>query len=558
MDSVNKGRARVLIRMIPGIIGVLLILNTMGYLNIFNIIYSYYYLLFIIIIILFIINIYIKYNKYNSRIVDASINQNVIQDLNTVGRVWKAFELEFTGSEDDRLNSSKHLARMINDRANIGDVRYSMLISIEGGFRRNILILSSDSRSKLDIEKEVFKTIISSTIKGVRIREIDEPAVAIIANAVERLSPSNKGYTYSIAPLISSATSERPPLKGKRMFLGRIIDAPTEKYVYLYEEDVVGHIGVFGSTGSGKSTTLAIISARAWRYLDINVVILDWSGEYRGMLSRMGVVYREYDPLRDASVNPLSILDQNDGLDIVVDVMNKALELSEPQSYMLMKILESKRARDLTELEYHISSYDEDSRWDREVKRGLLRKLGVITRGSAKDAFRGQPITEFNGLTVINLDSIRNTIARSVYIMTLLAYNFAKLANEKKNSKMLFVIDEAHNVFKRHGDLGFMDQLIAESRKYGMYLAIATQSPSLISNSALLNTNTKIIHSLKSARDKNVIADTLSLSSDAYSRLDKLYKGEALIQAPSLPEPIFISIELDEPPTEDSSKVFIG
>ena len=546
-----NSKFRAVLRVVPAILGVLLALNALGYINLLYITHINSYI-FIIIFIIIIIIIITKHRKFS---INAGKEPLVGE---RIGRVWKAFELEFSGTEEERLNSSKHLANIINDRASMGDVRYNIILSIEGNLKRNILILSSSSQGKLDVEKEVLKTIISSTIKRVKIREIDDPAVAMIADAVERLSPSGRGYTPFMSFLLTSHSNGSQHYGGKRMLLGRMLDSPTEKYVYLYEDDIIGHIGVFGSTGSGKSTTLSIISTRAWRYLDLNVVILDWSGEYSRLLSRMGATYREFDPLDNASVNPLTLLGKSDGLDIVVDVISKALDLSEPQSYMLMKILESRQVSNISELEHYVNSYSEDSKWDREVKRGLLRKLGILTRGSARIAFKNQSLPEFTGITVIRLDSIRNTMARTAYVMTLLAYSFALMSNNDGNHGTLFVIDEAHNVFKKSSDLGFMDQLIAESRKYEMYIAIATQSPSLISNSVLLNTNTKIIHALRSARDKNVIADTLSLSQDAYSRLDKLYRGEALVQAPSLPEPVFISIEVDEPFADDASKTLIS
>jgi DNA helicase HerA-like ATPase len=109
--------------------------------------------------------------------------------------------------------------------------------------------------------------------------------------------------------------------------------------------------------------------------------------------------------------------------------------------------------------------------------------------------------------------------------------------------KVLIAIDEAHNIFNGE-EAAFIEQLFSESRKYGVILAIATQSPSSIPNGVLLNTNTKIVHALRSARDKSIIAETMSLPRDYVEILDKLGPGEAIVQSPSNPQPLLIQVQL--------------
>ncbi|MEM4799866.1 MAG: hypothetical protein QXO61_00895, partial [Acidilobaceae archaeon] len=90
----------------------------------------------------------------------------------------------------------------------------------------------------------------------------------------------------------------------------------------------------------------------------------------------------------------------------------------------------------------------------------------------------------------------------------------------------------------------FVEQLFAEARKYGLSLAVASQSPSSIPNGVLLNANTKIVHALKSARDKAVIADSMSLSQDYLEVLDKLEPGVALVQSPSCSRVVLVRVKL--------------
>lgn len=52
--------------------------------------------------------------------------------------------------------------------------------------------------------------------------------------------------------------------------------------------------------------------------------------------------------------------------------------------------------------------------------------------------------------------------------------------------------------------------MMAESRKFGLYIALATQNPYLLPLRAVSNTNTKIIHSLRWWRDLESVASALS------------------------------------------------
>ncbi len=91
---------------------------------------------------------------------------------------------------------------------------------------------------------------------------------------------------------------------------------------------------------------------------------------------------------------------------------------------------------------------------------------------------------------------------------------------------------------------------MAESRKYRLHIAIATQSPSSIPNGVLLNSNTKVVHALRSPRDKEVISQTMNLHYGLLEELDKLRTGEALVQSPSTPRPALVRVEL-RPPRHD-------
>jgi DNA helicase HerA-like ATPase len=455
------------------------------------------------------------------------------------GVSFRVLEVEVKSRRDSVASG---VAKVISDRASKGGVRYVFLSLLEGDLRRSLILLASHDPGRLEVEAEVLKSILSSLVEDVRVYDVNVPELAPLA----RWALEAKVHSRGLILISESTMSSRHPFRGNphggnpSIYLGEVLDKPYPKPFTLEEVDLEGHIGVFGSTGSGKSTTLSVLSERAWSQAGIPVLILDWTGEHSALLKARGVPFKEYNPSRgEASINPL---DLSSDVDYLVSVMVKALSLSPPQAYMLLKALEQGRPRNLRELEAAIEVLSEESKWDREVKRALLRKIGMLTRGSY-EAFKETRGVALEGINVIRLDYMRNILARRSYALFILAGLFMERSSGVEGPKVLIAIDEAHNIFNGE-EATFIEQLFSESRKYGIILAIATQSPSSIPNGVLLNTNTKIVHALRSARDKSIIAETMSLPRDYVEILDKLGPGEAIVQSPSNPQPLLIQVQL--------------
>lgn len=464
--------------------------------------------------------------------------------LDTVN--FRVLEVEVKARKDSVASG---IAKVIGDRASRGGIRYVLLSVMEGDLRRTLIILASQDSSRLSVEVEVLKSLLSSLVEDLRVYDVNIPELAPLARWALEARVHSKGLI-----LISESTlSSKHPFRGgssdssTRVYLGEVLDKPYPKPLTLSGRDLEGHIGVFGSTGSGKSTTLSILAERAWYQARVPVLILDWTGEHSSLLKARGAAFKEYNPaIGEAAVNPLSL---SGDIDYLVSVMVKALSLSPPQAYMLLRALEQGKPRNLRELEAVIEVLSEESKWDREVKRALLRKIGMLTRGSY-DAFKETRGVPLEGISVIRLDYMRNVLARKSFALFTLAGLFMERASGVEGPKVMIVLDEAHNVFSGE-EVTFIEQLFSESRKYGIILAVATQSPSYIPNSVLLNTNTKIVHALRSARDKNVIAETMSLPRDYTDILDKLGPGEAIVQSPSNPEPLLVQIQLVNEPSDE-------
>ena len=84
----------------------------------------------------------------------------------------------------------------------------------------------------------------------------------------------------------------------RKVDLGGIVlgtDVETEEIVMISEEDVLHHIGIFGATGSGKSTTLATLAKRASILMGTNVIVFDPKGDLIEMVKEDDV--QAYGPI---------------------------------------------------------------------------------------------------------------------------------------------------------------------------------------------------------------------------------------------------------------------
>lgn len=429
------------------------------------------------------------------------------------------------------------LARILEDRAARTGLEYIMtsLISPEGS--DSLLLILGPRDSQVLVESEIIASL-ASALKSFRVEAISSPSLRI-SSLIDAMRPQKGSLPIVIVGSAMREAPRRP--RSRAVYIGRRIDSPVDVPVAIDASDILGHVGIFGSTGTGKSTTAAILACRLYRELDWRVVVLDWAGEYTRLLSSCRP--RVLDPTRDGvGVWPVSG-DDSEGL---VEVLSSALDLSGPQAYLLDKVVSSRAPESVKELLEAIEALPEESKWDREVKRGLLRKIGILAnRYPGLFAKSLEPLS-MDGLVVVESSSIRTSFARRAFELLLLASEYYWRVRSNL-PPAIYIVDEAHNVFS--GEQGFLARLMAESRKYGMSMVVITQSPSSV-ESLVLNTSTKIVHALRAASDKNFIADTLGLRPSLRDRVSRLGVGEALLYAPSLGEPVIVKIEFPQPATD--------
>ncbi len=324
--------------------------------------------------------------------------------------------------------------------------------------------------------------------------------------------------------------------------LGYVVTSSLAKIpVGIRSSDVFRHIGIFGTTGSGKSNTAAIIASQL-ASKGFNVIILDWHGEYVSKLKDFKV-YNESNPLR---LNILKMYNLEETAEIFQDV----LELTDSQRYILYIILSELRKYrkfSLSALYDAVSKIKDEYTWIKDVKLALLRRMNPILYRPVRllliSNINMEEELSNNGKIIVDLSFIPDISVRRLYALFIIrAITDIYVKRKINNKSTLIILEEAQNYFTNNNN-EFVSRLLNEIRKFGIGLCIITQSPSSVSPDVIKNTNIKIIHAIKSNIDKKIIVDSLALDPNLSNVLDKLDVGDAIISAPNIKQPTLIKIK---------------
>ncbi|WP_244950948.1 ATP-binding protein [Rummeliibacillus suwonensis] len=129
-----------------------------------------------------------------------------------------------------------------------------------------------------------------------------------------------------------------------------------------------------------------------------------------------------------------------------------------------------------------------------------------------------------------------------------------------KDNPVVLFIDEAHQFLNQKvvdqyfesNNLSAFEQIAKESRKYGLFLCIATQMPRDIPVGTLSQMGTFLVHRLINYNDKEAIRQACSTAnSEILSFLPMLGEGEAILTGVNFPMPL--NIKVNEPEIKPDS-----
>ncbi len=299
--------------------------------------------------------------------------------------------------------------------------------------------------------------------------------------------------------------------------------------VCVERKKFLSHTLVVGSTGTGKTTTTIYIISALKEVKRLRVVILDWHGEYA-------------EKLKGVTLEPcIPRYIKSDETNILVDAIVSSTELSATQHYLLMKVvnqLAAERERiSLDDVIYKLKSIEESTRWVKESKYAILRRLEQLYSNmkTCKQDYLDSKVV------IVDLSNMQDTFIKTYISNFILAW--LRVVNRRlKKIKTIVVVEEAHNVAprSREGET-ILDAIVREERKWGLYAYMVTQSPTSISREIIKNTQVKIIHGIREVDDAKFIAQSVG-EEKLWKDLIRLNRGQFFISVAS--KPICVELHL--------------
>ena len=335
------------------------------------------------------------------------------------------------------------------------------------------------------------------------------------------------------------------------------------------------HIGIFGTTGGGKSNTLQVIAEEASNS-NRAVLIFDIEGEYVSMneptdaliqiLEQFGKKpqgvknLQVYVPAPNRSRNAdakkfgipfadvdIEIFSEVLGLTpfervYMYDIARKAKEVSGFREYEIGTVLEVLKKRidaqvdraSLPEVvaEAHMGLY---------TKLSLAHRAGVLDANQAGENFNKIPIESLfvpSRISVIDV-SESSDILRNIVVAHLLKEIFDYKTHFTDSAPILIFMEEIHTFLSKAkrrtmtATLTMLTEMARQGRKRGIGLGMVSQQPSLVPSELLELCNTRFMHRTSSEPNIQVLRQSTGNVPDSlWSLLPSLGKGEVLISSP--------------------------
>lgn len=387
---------------------------------------------------------------------------------------------------------------------------------------------------------------------------------------------------------------EKPQDVGNSIELGHLIQNGNElekSSVYLDKNDLDKHIFVTGVTGSGKTTTCQTILNEA----DMPFLVIEPAKtEYRVMLKKhpdLMVFTLGNNQATPLKMNPL-VFYKHESITSRVDMLCACIQSAFDMEAAIPQIIEQALYESYKEKDWDVytnknSKYPDpfsgsgeafptisdvirncqkvvnnqgfDDRLKRDYIGSINARLLGLTSGGKGVLLGAQSSIDFIDLldrkVVFELENIRSS-AEKALVMGFILVNLSEAIREKYKEtgrvRHITLVEEAHRLLSKYvvGDnpskkhvIEMFSDMLAEIRKYGESLIIVDQIPNKLTSDVLKNTNTKIIHRIFAADDKEAIGNTVMLKEDQKDFLSNLPSGRAVYFTTSTEKAIQIKIK---------------
>lgn len=317
-------------------------------------------------------------------------------------------------------------------------------------------------------------------------------------------------------------------------------------------KDINRHIGVFGSTGSGK-TSFTTNLIRQLHKRGIPFLVFDWEKSYRNLV-------REFSDIQvftvGSDINPLFLNFLNVPPGIKFDEYIKSVIAIISEDYiggigadtMLLNYMEmayqetgNPYFEDLKQIVSREINKDKGKRGRLSGRSGLWkesvsRQITFMAKGAAGTIVNPRkhyPFEKlFNKPIILEFGNLKSPYDRKFFIHVIL--NWLSIYNQYKGIlsetlRQVLIFEEFHNIVMKGKADNMVSTLFRESRKYGIGLIAIDQTPSEIPNSIFANLNVKVSFALGTNRDIMAMAKAINLDTFKAKYLGMLKTGQAIV-----------------------------
>lgn len=364
------------------------------------------------------------------------------------------------------------------------------------------------------------------------------------------------------------------------------------------------HIAILGTTGSGKSCSVAsILQQTTKKYPDTHILLVDLHGEYAAAFPNDTLIIEA-----DKVELPYWLLNFEEFQDLAVDVteftahnqitgLRDALLGARQKSDEDEKLglgnavtVDSPIYFDLQEMLEHIRHLNtemvEGARGPKQgPMHGVFDRFLIRFESRSNDPrfrFMFSPerysdnpslpqmlrdylcIDTGKKMTVLDLSGVPfEAVGVVVSVISRVVYEFNFWNPDRRQFPILSVFEEAHNYIPNRPEARFsaarsaVERLAKEGRKYGIGVVVVSQRPKELSETVISQCNTFVAMRLTNPEDQNyvrrLVPDSLSGLMDM---LPSLRTGEALIVGDSVVMPSRVIVDLPDPQPQSADAEF--
>ena len=359
--------------------------------------------------------------------------------------------------------------------------------------------------------------------------------------------------------------------------VGRLKSSSNNDKIGFSLKDLAKHMLIVGTPGSGKTTFSVSLLDRLWKEHKIPFLVIEPAkNEYRALVQSIPDL-QIFTPGKNF-ISPLVfnpfVPPKNVKLETYKSTLKTAFAAAVSMSSPLDKIFEESINNCYSDFRW-LDNYTIDDKgktfnitdfikcfqqtFDEIGYTGDARNIGragIVRLNSLVNLFDNYfsiPIEDLlQKPTIIELAAIENSDQKaliiSLLLLSVLAYVNANYVGEG-GLKNVILLEEAHVLLDADTNAGegeanpsaiaqgLVKRMLAEIRSYGVGLIIADQSPRKVTLEVVALTDMKMAFRLVEATDKQILADSTSMSEVQTQRLAKLKPGEAFFFFNKLDEP---------------------